>query len=292
VSAPGVLYLEPQSRTLKPARGARLGRGVYVLPSLFTVGTLVCGYFAVLATLKGTLQMAGNGEAARWSFDAAARAILWGALFDSLDGRIARLTNSASEFGREFDALADVITFGVAPAFLAFAWGVRPLEPFYGTDIHIVQHLRQAGWIITFGFVICGAARLARFNIQSTSSDRRYFVGLPIPAAACVIAASVHFFQYPMNDWKRGLGWLVVIGILAFLMVSRVRYYSFKTLDLRRPRSYLVIILLGLIVYMLVAYSEPVLLILALSYALSGPISRGTSKFRPRPPAPQEVHAS
>src|SRR5215467_6073357 len=160
-------------------RRIRLGHGVYLLPGLFTVGTLVCGYFAVLATLKGTLQIAGNAEAARWSFDAAARAILWGALFDSLDGRIARLTNSTSEFGREFDALADVITFGVAPAFLAFAWGVRPLEPFYGTDI--VLHLRQAGWIITFGFVICGAARLARFNIQSKSSDRRYFVGLPIP---------------------------------------------------------------------------------------------------------------
>ena len=265
-----------------------------MLPSLFTVGTLVCGYFAVLATLKGTLQIPANAEAARWSFDSAARAILWGALFDSLDGRIARLTNSTSDFGREFDALADVITFGVAPAFLAFAWGVRPLEPVYGAEIvqHILQHLRQAGWIITFAFVICGAARLARFNIQSTSSDRRYFVGLPIPAGACVIAATAHFFQYPLNDWKYGLGWLGVIGILAFLMVSRVRYYSFKTLDLRRRRSYLVIILLGLIVYMLVAYSEPVLLILALSYALSGPVSRGISKFRPRPPAPQEVHAS
>jgi len=282
--------LEPQSRALKSSHKTRLGRGVYVLPGLFTVGTLVCGYFAVLSTLKGTLQMAANGELARWSFDAAARAILWGALFDSLDGRIARLTNSTSEFGREFDALADVITFGVAPAFLAFAWGVRPLEAVYGTDI--VQHLRQAGWIITFGFVICGAARLARFNIQSTTIDRRYFVGLPIPAAAAVIAATVHFFQYPMNDWKHGLGWLAVIGLLAFLMVSRVRYYSFKTLDLRRPRSYLVIILLGLVAYMLVAYSEQVLLILALSYALSGPISRGTSKFRPRPPAPEEVHAS
>jgi len=291
MSAPGVPSLELRSRTDKPARGARLGRGVYVLPSLFTVGTLVCGYFAILATLKGTLQMAGNGEAARWSLDAAARAMLWGTLFDTLDGRIARLTNSTSDFGREFDALADVITFGVAPAFLAFAWGVRPLEPIFGTDVHIVQHLRQAGWIITFGFVICGAARLARFNIQSTTSDRRYFVGLPIPAAACVIAATVHFFQYPLNDWKHGLGWLAVISILAFLMVSRVRYYSFKTLDLRRPRSYLVIILLGLIVYMLVAYSEPVLLILALSYALSGPISRITSKLRPRPPAPEEVHA-
>lgn len=286
--------MEPHSRALKPSRRTRLGRGVYVLPSLFTVGTLVCGYFAVLSTLKGTLQMAGNGELARWSFDAAARAILWGALFDSLDGRIARLTNSTSDFGREFDALADVITFGVAPAFLAFAWGVRPLEAAYGTDI--VQHLRQAGWIITFGFVICGAARLARFNIQSTSSDRRYFVGLPIPTAAGVIAATVHFFsprgQFPVNDWKYGLGWLVIIGLLAFLMVSRMRYYSFKTLDLRRPRSYLVIILLGLVVYLVVAYSEPVLLILALSYALSGPISRVTSKFRPHPPAPEEVHAS
>jgi CDP-diacylglycerol---serine O-phosphatidyltransferase len=260
-----------------------------VLPSLFTVGTLVCGYFAVLRTLNAMLQMTTNLEMARWSFDAAARAIGWAVLFDGLDGRIARLTNSTSDFGREFDSLADVITFGVAPAFLAFAWGVRPIETLSGTDI--VQHLRQAGWIITFGFVICGAARLARFNIQSTTGDRRYFIGLPIPAGAFVIAATVHFFQYPVNDPKYELGWLVIIGLLAYLMVSRMRYYSFKTLDLRRPRSYLVIILLGLVVYMLVAYSEPVLLILSLSYALSGPISRITSKLRPRPPAPEEVHA-
>jgi len=288
MSTPGVAFLELPSRA--PERRIRLGRGVYVLPSLFTVGTLVCGYFAVLATLKGTLQMAGSEELARWSFDAAARAIGWAILFDGLDGRIARLTNSTSEFGREFDSLADVITFGVAPAFLAFAWGIRPIEMVYGNEI--VQHLRQAGWIITFGFVICGAARLARFNIQSTSSDRRYFVGLPIPAGAGVVAATVHFFQYPVNDWKYGLGWLVIIGFLAFLMVSRVRYYSFKTLDLRRPRSYLVIILLGLVVYLIFTYSEPVLLILALSYALSGPISRVTSKFRPHPPAPEEVRVS
>jgi CDP-diacylglycerol---serine O-phosphatidyltransferase len=265
-----------------------LGRGVYVLPSLFTVGTLVCGYFAVLATLRGTLEMAGSWEVARWSFDAAARAIGWAVVFDGLDGRIARLTNSTSDFGREFDSLADVITFGVAPACLAFAWGIRPIE--MGNPI--VQHLRQAGWVISFGFVICGAARLARFNIQSRSSDRRYFVGLPIPAAALVVAAAVHYFQYPGNDWKYGFGWLVIIGALAFLMVSRVRYYSFKTLDLRRPRSYLVIILLGLVIYLIVAYSEPVLLILALSYALSGPLSRVTSKFRPHPPAPEEVRVS
>lgn len=272
------------------SRRIRLGRGVYVLPSLFTVGTLVCGYFAVLSTLKGTLQIPVNLELARWSFDAAALAIGWAVLFDGLDGRIARLTNSSSDFGREFDSLADVITFGVAPAFLAFAWGVRPIEMVHGTDI--VQHLRQAGWIITFGFVICGAARLARFNIQSTSTDRRYFVGLPIPAAAGVVAATVHCFKDAVNDWKYGLGWLAAIGVLAFLMVSRVRYYSFKTLDLRRPRSYLVIILLGLVVYLVIAYSEPVLLVLALTYALSGPIRSVTSKFRHRPPAPEEVHAA
>jgi len=290
MSTPGVASLEPPSLAPERSRRIRPGRGVYVLPSLFTVGTLVCGYIAILATLRGTLQMAGGGELARWSFDTAARAIGWAVLFDGLDGRIARLTNSTSEFGREFDSLADVITFGVAPAFLAFAWGVRPLEMVNGTEI--VQHLRQAGWILTFFFVICGAARLARFNIQSTSSDRRYFVGLPIPAGAGVVAATVHYFQDPVNDWKYGLGWLVIIGILAFLMVSRVRYYSFKTLDLRRPRSYLVIILLGLVVYLIVTYSEPVLLILALSYALSGPISRITSKFRPHPPAPEEVRVS
>jgi CDP-diacylglycerol--serine O-phosphatidyltransferase len=271
-------------------RRIRLGRGVYLLPGLFTVGTLVCGYFSVLATLKGTLQISSNLELARWSFDAAARAIGWAVLFDGLDGRIARLTNSTSEFGREFDSLADVITFGVAPAFLAFAWGVRPIDMVSGTDI--VQHLRQAGWIITFGFVICGAARLARFNIQSKSSDRRYFVGLPIPAGAGVIAATVHCFKDSVNDWKYGLGWLVAIGFLAFLMVSRVRYYSFKTLDLRQPRSYLVIIFLGLVVYLVIAYSEPVLLVLALTYALSGPVRSIISKFRHRPPAPEEVHAS
>jgi CDP-diacylglycerol---serine O-phosphatidyltransferase len=290
MSTPGVASLESPSQTPERSRTIRPGRGVYILPSLFTVGTLVCGYFAILATLKGTLQMSGSGELARWSFDAAARAIGWAVVFDGLDGRIARLTNSTSEFGREFDSLADVITFGVAPAFLAFAWGIRPIEMVDGSQI--VQHLRQAGWIITFGFVICGAARLARFNIQSKSSDRRYFVGLPIPAAAVVVAATVHYFQYAVNDWKYGFGWLLMIGALAFLMVSRVRYYSFKTLDLRRPRSYLVIILLGLVVYLIVAYSEPVLLILALSYALSGPISRVTSKFRPHPPAPEEVRVS
>ena len=263
-------------------------RGVYILPSLFTVGTLVCGYYAILAALRASLAVATGGvdTVAAAAFDNAARAIGWAILFDGLDGRIARLTNSTSAFGREFDSLADVITFGLAPAILAYAWGIRligeGLEPGW---------FRQAGWIVTFAYVICGAARLGRFNIDTVkpTTDRRFFVGMPIPAAAGTVAAIVHWEKTPLLRWGYALGWMVVIAILAFLMVSRMRYYSFKTLDLRRPRSYLAIILLGLVVWGIWVYSEPVLLAIALVYALSGIILRITSRFRPHPPAPQEV---
>jgi CDP-diacylglycerol--serine O-phosphatidyltransferase len=268
-----------------------LRRGIYVLPSFFTVGTLVCGYFAILSTLKGTQMLAAGIGATLClaAFDNAAKAIGWAVLFDGLDGRIARLTNSSSDFGREFDSLADIITFGVAPAFLAYAWGVQALDEVYGTQL--VQHLRQLGWIATFAFLICGAARLARFNIDSTKglSDRRYFVGLPIPASAGVIAALVHWAKYPGFF---GALWLAVVAVLAFLMVSRVRYYSFKALDLRRRRPYVSIIIIGLIVWAIWAFSEPVLLTMALTYVLSGPIERLTSKLRPPPPEPKEVHAA
>jgi CDP-diacylglycerol--serine O-phosphatidyltransferase len=258
------------------------------------VGTLVCGYFGILSTLRGTeLLAAGIGAGLSLvNFDNAAKAIGWAVLFDGLDGRIARLTNSTSDFGREFDSLADIVTFGIAPAFLAYAWGVRSLEEVYGSQL--VQHVRQIGWIVTFTYVICGAARLARFNIDSTkgAGDRRYFIGLPIPAAAGVVAALVHWAKYPVNEWTFGMVWLGVIAVLAFLMVSRVRYPSFKTLDLRRRRPYVGIIIIGLIVWAIWAFSEPVLLTIALTYCLSGPMARLTSRFRPHPPAPEEVHAS
>jgi CDP-diacylglycerol--serine O-phosphatidyltransferase len=269
-------------------------RGIYILPSLFTVGTLVCGYFAILSTLKGTEMLAGGIGAglSLMNFDNAAKAIGWAVLFDGLDGRIARLTNSTSDFGREFDSLADIVTFGIAPAFLAYAWGVRSLEEVYGTQL--VQHVRQIGWIVTFTYVICGAARLARFNIDTTkgAGDRRYFIGLPIPAAAGGVAALIHWAKYPVNEWTFGIVWLGVIAVLAFLMVSRLRYPSFKTLDLRRRRPYVGIIIIGLIVWAIWAFSEPVLLTIALTYCLSGPVARLTSRFRPHPPAPEEVHAS
>ena len=276
---------------LAPHKKGRLRRGVYLLPSLFTVGTLVCGFYAVLQTLRGAGLLDTQGDP-RMAFDFAARAIGWAILFDGLDGRIARMTNASSEFGREFDSLADVITFGLAPALLAYSWGVKPVEEIYGSQI--VYYLQQAGWVITFAFLICGAARLARFNIDAVkpTTDRKAFVGLPIPGAAGVIAATVHFFKYPIPDWYISLVWLGLVGVLAFLMVSRVRYPSFKAFDLRKRRPYGAIILMGILVYAIWRFSEYSLMTLATVYAFSGPVSFFISKIRPHPPAPKEVHAS
>lgn len=280
------LPVAPETR-----KKGRMRRGIYVLPSLFTVGTLVCGYYAVLQTLRGT-GLLGTAADPHLAFDYAAHAIGWAILFDGLDGRIARLTNSSSEFGREFDSLADVITFGVAPALLAYAWGVRGVEDFVSSQVF--HRLAQVGWVTTFAFLICGAARLARFNIDAgkPTADRRYFVGLPIPGAAGVVAATVHLLKYPILAWPFSVAWLLAVGVLAFLMVSRVRYPSFKGIDLRRRRPYVTIILIGVVVYLIWAFSEQVLMILATVYALSGPFARFTSKIHPHPPAPEEVPAS
>ena len=270
------------SNRMGPARSrGGLKRGIYVLPSLFTVGTLVCGYIAVLSTLQAIAFVDNTYSQA--SFDLAARAIGWAILFDGLDGRIARMTNASSNFGREFDSLADVITFGLAPAFLAFAWGVRSVAAGALSD-----QLVRLGWIVTFAYVICGAARLARFNIdKGATSDRRYFIGLPIPGAAGVIASVVHFYQFPITEVIYGVMWLVTVAALAFLMVSRVRYFSFKTLDLRRRRPYVTIILIGSIVFGIWAFSRPVLLTMAVVYMFSGPLGRLAGRLPPQPPAPK-----
>jgi len=294
MSGQGAVSLEPAKANLKFNKKGVMRRGVYILPGLFTVGTLVCGYYAILAALRGSLAMTAGGVEglSATAFDNAARAIGWAILFDGLDGRIARLTNSTSAFGREFDSLADVIAFGVAPAILAYAWGIRAISEMPGPPL--IEHFRQLGWIATFAYVICGAARLGRFNIESVkpTADRRYFVGMPIPAAAGTIAAIIHWEKTPLVQWGYSLGWMVVVAILAFLMVSRMRYYSFKTLDLRRRRSYIAIIFLGLIIWAIWVYSEHVLLTIALTYALSGIILRISSKFRSHPPAPEEVHVT
>lgn len=238
-------------------------RGLSLLPSFLTVANLLCGYYAVLAIMKGEIA----------DLDNAAKAIGFAILFDALDGRVARLTKVSSPFGREFDSLADVISFGIAPAFLALAWGVKALDPSLAPGPNVVRQVYQLGWIVSFAYLICGAWRLARFNIHSASPHPhdphafRYFVGMPIPAAAGLIAATVHAFKVPVVTWYWGLVWLAVIAALAYVMVSPIRYYSFKHMDLRRRQQ---IIGLGILAWSIWVYSEYVLLALAATYSLSG----------------------
>jgi CDP-diacylglycerol--serine O-phosphatidyltransferase len=240
-----------------PLRNHRRRRGIYLLPTFFTVANLLCGYYAILATLKGSLT----------DMDRAAAAIGFAILFDSLDGRIARATGTITELGKQFDSLADMVSFGIAPAFLGFAWGVRGMLSMQ--EPQAIQ-VYQLGWLVTFTYVICCAWRLARFNIQGMTSGSRYFVGLPTPAAAGMIAAMVHSVKYPLDDWRVSLLWLCLVLIVSVLMASTVRYYGFKDIQWHRRHSSLAIVLIGLLVAAIVLYSEEVLLLMAGAYALSG----------------------
>ena len=257
-------------------------KGVALLPSMFTVGTLACGFYALLFTLRGAQLLApgATDEAAAAAFDNAAKAIGWAVVFDGLDGRIARLVQSTSSFGREFDSLADVITFGLAPSVLAYSWGMRWMEIDYG--VKWIYHLQPLSWIVCFAFVICGAGRLARFNLQTSrvDTDYRFFVGIPIPAAAGLVAAVVHWTKFPLDHWLSGIAWLGVLSVLSFLMVSRFRYYSFKSLDLRRRRPYAIFIFIGLIAWSIFLFSEQVLLFIASAYMVSGLIYRTPSRLQ------------
>lgn len=238
-------------------RSRRPRRGIYLLPGFLTVANLLCGYYAVLAVLHGGLE----------GFDNAARAIGFAVLFDSLDGRVARATGTNTEFGKQFDSLADVVSFGIAPALLAYAWGVRGMQ----SDLKVATHVLQLGWLVSFAFVICSAWRLARFNVHGMApGGSRYFVGLPTPAAAGMIAAVVHFWQSPLQDLPWALVWLALVAGLAALMSSTARYYSFKDIPWTRRQRSSAIVLIGLLVVSIVVYSQEVLLLLASSYALSG----------------------
>ena len=251
--------LEPdQFEEFEPKpRNHRLRRGVYLLPGLFTVGNLLCGYYAVLATFRGSVA----------DMDNAARAIGFAVLFDALDGWVARATGTNTEFGKQFDSLADVVSFGIAPAFLAFAWGVRGMLQ---SDAGPARHVYQLGWVISFAFVICCAWRLARFNIHGMGGAGRYFVGMPTPAAAGMIAATVHAWKNPLDDWRWSLAWLVLVAALSALMTSTVRYISLKGSQWYRRQPSLAMVLVGLLVAAILRYSEEVLLLIAASYAVSG----------------------
>jgi CDP-diacylglycerol--serine O-phosphatidyltransferase len=242
----------------RPLRNHRLRRGVYILPSFFTVANLLCGYYAILATLEGRVA----------DFDNAAKAIGFAILFDALDGRVARAMHTNSEFGRELDSLADVISFGIAPAFLAYAWGVRAMAAGSASE---TSHLTQIGWLIGFFYVGCCAWRLARFNIQGMApGGSRYFAGMPTPAAAGMIAATVHYFQNPITDARLSVLWLVIVMVLGILMSSTLRHYSFKDIQWTRRYPSLAVVLLALLVGAIVKVSQPTLLAIASIYFAHG----------------------
>jgi CDP-diacylglycerol---serine O-phosphatidyltransferase len=239
-------------------RSHRLRRGVYILPSFFTVANLLCGYYAIMATLEGQLA----------DFDNAAKAIGFAIVFDALDGRVARLMRTNSEFGKELDSLADVISFGVAPAFLAYAWGVRAMVVASGTESN---HLLQLGWLVGFFYLGCCAWRLARFNIHGMApGSSRYFVGMPTPAAAGLIAASIHFFENPIGDARLSVLWLLVVMGLGVLMSSTLRHYSFKDIPWTRRYPSLAVVLLAVLVGGILFFSRPVLMMIASVYFAHG----------------------
>lgn len=258
-----------------------MGRGVYVVPSVFTAGTIFCGYYAIMKALQGIALPAEHLAEAAGLFDRAALAIIVGAFTDGMDGRVARLSNAVSDFGRELDSLADVVTFGVAPALLAFAWGIRLMDP--ATAGPLSEHLLQLGYFLTFVFLVCGAARLARFNVQRNPIPknpgrlgRKYFVGLPIPSAAGMIAAVVHAAGgYPIHSWfPWGALWLALLGLLSFLMVCTWRYNSFKDVNLVQQRSWVTVVLIAMMIPLIWNFSQPVLLALGTTYVASGIVVR------------------
>jgi CDP-diacylglycerol--serine O-phosphatidyltransferase len=258
----------------------RRRRAAYALPTLFTAGNIFLGYIAIARTIRGAMLAASGSAGAELQFEIAAKAIGAAVFLDGLDGRIARLTNTVSEFGREMDSLADVISFGLAPAVLAFAWGVQFVDPGIGASWR--YHIINAGHLVVFVFLLCGAARLARFNVQKNPvpknpgrPHRKYFVGLPIPAAAGMVAAVVYAADAaPIRYWPFAVAWLGLVALLGFLMVSTWRYYSFKGISLTRPRTPLIIILLGTLIYLVWNYSQPVLLLIAVLYVGSGIVIR------------------
>ncbi|HEX8284271.1 MAG TPA: phosphatidylcholine/phosphatidylserine synthase [Pyrinomonadaceae bacterium] len=274
-----------------------LKKGLYLLPSAFTAANVGMGYFAVMGALRG-FQLLGDGSegeavrAATVHFDNASRAIGWAILFDTLDGRIARLTKTTTELGIQFDSIADVLTFGIAPAVLVYAWG-------YGGAFPEGSQLHKLGWFLSFMFLICGALRLARFNVQATRPrtlaegsakvDKKSFLGLPIPAAAGLLAAVVHFAPRPLvsyGDYYATLYSGILMGlvaVLAALMVSTIRYSSFKTLGAGKRSTIKVMPLIAAVGMLVWLFSRYVLLAIVLAYVLHGIIFRVAALFHTRP---------
>lgn len=288
-----------ESSAEEPARERRgIRKGLYLLPSAFTAANVGMGYYAVMGALRG-FQLLDGGTAEDLSraaahFDNAARAIGWAILFDALDGRIARLTKTTTEIGIQFDSIADVLTFGIAPAVLVYAWG-------YGATFPDGSAAHKFGWFISFMFLMCGAFRLARFNVQATRPrtlaagsakvDKKSFVGLPIPAAAGLLACIVHFAPQPLAVYPGNLPavysalMIVLIAALSALMVSTVRYSSFKTVGAGKRSTTKAIIAIAAVGMLVWLYSRYVLLFMIGIYVAHGIILKLASllRFRRQP---------
>ncbi|MBS1817699.1 MAG: CDP-diacylglycerol--serine O-phosphatidyltransferase [Acidobacteria bacterium] len=237
-------------------RRPRVRRGVALLPSLFTMGNMFCGYSCIIYSLRG-------------DFESAAPYIGISIVLDMLDGRIARLTGTSSEFGLQLDSLADAISFGVAPAILAYSWGLHPLG--------------RLGMFSGFLFVSAAVLRLARFNVQSAAGgDKRYFVGMPSPAAAGVPAATVYMFSDGVTDYRAALAALAMVLVPAVLMVSTIRFRSFKTLDLQMRRPYTVLFFVAAGLMAIATHPRIVLVAMAYTYLASAFIGLALTRFRHR----------
>jgi CDP-diacylglycerol---serine O-phosphatidyltransferase len=295
--------VETPSEEVRGRRGIK--KGLYLLPSAFTAANVGMGYYAVMAALRGFQMLDGVSldlplegvaaqkvAAATMHFDNASRAIGWAILFDTLDGRIARLTKTTTEIGIQFDSIADVLTFGIAPAVLVYAWG-------YGSTFPDGSQLHKLGWFLSFMFLICGALRLARFNVQATRPrtlaegsakvDKKNFLGLPIPAAAGLLAALIHFAPRPLltygSDYSPLYAGILmgVVALLGALMVSTIRYSSFKTLGAGKRSSIKVLPLIAAVGMLVWLFSRYVLLTIVLVYVLHGILFRIFALFRSRP---------
>ena len=274
-------------------RGLR--KGLYLIPSVFTAANIGMGFYAVMAAVRGFQFVGAGSEAdlakAAFYLDNAAKAIGWAVLFDMLDGRLARMTRTTTEIGVQLDSIADVITFGLAPAVLAYVWG-------YGGTLKEGSDLHSLAWFLSFMYLMCGGFRLARFNVQSSRPrilaegtikvDKKSFVGLPIPVAGGLIAAIIHFAPMPLMHYgperaeAYSLLLMALVGLLSLLMVSTLRFSSFKTVGMRSRgmRTIILAVAVGMLIFL---YSRYVLLIIVTGYILHGLLSRVLGMFRRRP---------
>ena len=251
----------------------RPSRGMYVLPSAFTAGNIAAGFYAITESIRGA-----GGDVS--GFNRAALAIGFAIVFDGVDGRVARMTRTTSDFGKELDSLADVVTFGVAPAVLAWIWGFRMLDPGYMPGVR--NEVVPLGIVACFAFLICGACRLARFNISVNPQPRnpgrpgrKYFVGMPIPAGAGVIASVIHLYDgSPIHDPRVSIVWLLLIAGTGFLMVSSWRFWSGKEIESSGRKPFQFFVLMGLVIAVIWRFSEYALISISLGYLVSGVLAR------------------